>query len=229
MVRAILDDQLTEERDGIDTALTRRSLSPHPSLLLVLEGRTELLLMPRALAELYGASVPLTLIEPVLMGTIDRDLDLFVCHVIGLRLGAEIGDLVLLVRSPTRILVAVDPEHRFATPASQQAERVKLVPRLFEALPPAFQTPVAHSELDGLVEVTTWGTKPWEFANFTDGELARGIRSCVTLPGGITWRDVRCRVAIERMKQRPNIEIVTAPWGVTVKKTDLAKALWPRL
>ena len=47
MVRAILDDRLTEERDGIDTALTRRSLSPHPSLLLVLEGRTELLLMPQ--------------------------------------------------------------------------------------------------------------------------------------------------------------------------------------
>jgi hypothetical protein len=31
------------------------------------------------------------------------------------------------------------------------------------------------------------------------------------------------------MKQRANIEIVTASWGVTVKKTDLAEALWPRL
>ena len=81
---------------------------------------------------------------------------------------------------------------------------MKLVPRLFEALPPAFQTPVAHSELDGLVEVTTWGTSPLGVRrNSTDGELARGIRSLVTLPGGITWRDVRCRVAIERMKQRP--------------------------
>ena len=31
--------------------------------------------------------------------------------------------------------------------------------------------------MGALVEVVTWGTVPWEFANFTDSELATAIRS----------------------------------------------------
>ena len=228
-VRTVLDDRLAADPGGLDVALMERGLSPHPALLLVLEGKTEVTLMPRVLEEIYGEPVPGTLIEPVLMDTIDRDLDLLVRHVIGLRLGAELGDAVRLARSPTRVLVAVDPENRFATAPLQESERAKLVRRLFETLPKRLQTAVSLSEIDTLVEVTTWGTLPWEFANFTDGELATGVRAIVPLPPGTTWRDVRARVALQRGARRPNIEVVTACWGKTVRKVDLAEALWPRL
>lgn len=88
-----------------------------------------MLLMPRVLAEIYGEPVPSTLIELVYMKTIDHDLDLLVRHEAGPRLGDEHGDVVLLARPPTRVLVAVDPEKRFATSRKQRAERDKLVRR----------------------------------------------------------------------------------------------------
>jgi hypothetical protein len=195
----------------------------------VLEGKTEMLLMPKVLAELYGEPVPPTLIEPVLMDTIDRDLDLLVRHVIGPRLGQVHGDVVVLARPPTRILIAVDPEKRFATPVLQEQERKKLVRRLHEALPIQHQTADSLAEINTLVEVTTWGTLPWEFANFTDGELASGIIATGLLPAGTRWQDVRIRVKIQRASRRPDITLVTGPWHRKVGKVRLAEQLWPRL
>ena len=227
--RTILDDRLAGAPGDLDLALMERGLSPYPALLLVLEGKTEVKIMPRILEMIYGQPVPMTLVEPVLMDTIDRDLDLLVRHVLGFRLGTALGDAVLLDRSPTRVLVAVDPEKRFADVQKQEQERVKLVRRLYETLPTRLQTSVSLSEIDTLVEVTTWGTLPWEFANFTDGELATGARTVVQLPAGVTWRDVRASVAQQRRTKGPNIEVVTARWGRKVDKVQLAEALWPRL
>lgn len=44
--------------------------------------------------------------------------------------------------------------------------------------------------MGNLVEVTTWGTVPWEFANFTDAELATAITNRVALPPGMTRPDL---------------------------------------
>src|SRR5260370_32114406 len=147
-----------------------------------------MLLMPRVLAEIHGEPVPSTLIEFVDMKTIDRVLDLLVRHEAGLRLGDDHGDVVLLARPPTRVLVAVDPEKRFATKPSQRAERDKLVRRLHESLPPGLRSGQSLKELGALVEVMTWGTVPWEFANFSDAELATAIMECVTPPPTLTPR-----------------------------------------
>jgi hypothetical protein len=69
------------------------------------------------------------------MKSIDRDLDLLVRHVAGPKLGNDHGDFVLLTRPATGILVAVDPEKKFATKQQQRNERDKLVRRLHESLP----------------------------------------------------------------------------------------------
>lgn len=45
MVHVILDDRLRPDRAELDEALTRRGLSPQPSLLLVLEGDTEFMIV----------------------------------------------------------------------------------------------------------------------------------------------------------------------------------------
>ena len=160
MYKAVLDDRLLAEPGDLEGALADRGLSPHPALLLVLEGETEMLLMPRVLTELYGKPVPPALIDPVDMKSIDRDLDLLVRHVAGPKLGNDHGDFVLLTRPPTRILVAVDPEKRFATKQQQRNERDKLVRRLHESLPAALRSPEALTEMGNLVEVTPGERSP---------------------------------------------------------------------
>jgi len=214
---------------SVDDELTRRGLSPHPSVLLVLEGETEMMLMPRVLATLYGKPVPTDLVDFALMGTIDRDLDLLVRHVIGLRLGDSYGDAVWLTRPPTQIIIAVDAEKRFATKAKQEAERKKLVRRLHASLEPQYRTQRTLAEIDGFVTVMTWGRYPWELANFTNSELARAIMNTVSLPSTVTFQQVLARGDEQRQGPNPNVELVTAPWRLKVNKVRLAEELWPRL
>lgn len=236
IVKAILDDRLGEDRSDLDDALMRRGLSPQPSLLFVVEGRTELELMPRVLAEIYGGPVPPTLIEVANMDSIDRDLDLLIRHVLAPRIGQSTQEVALLTRPPTRVLVAVDPEKRFETPAMQEAERLKLVRRLVELVPMAMRTPAATAEIDSLVRVTTWGSYPWEFANFTDHELARGLLSRGTPPSGLSMQTLLGQVHAQRLRPParsnrggPNIDNLCKGWPGPVEKMMLAEALWPVL
>jgi hypothetical protein len=235
MYRAILDDRLRPEPERLEEVLSEHGLSPHPAVLLVLEGQTEMTLMPRVLAEFYGRPVPPTLIETVDMKTVDRDLDLLVRHEAGPRLGGDDDDIVFLARPPTRVLVAVDPEKKYSTRAKQKAERDKLVRRLHETLPPHMRSRQALRQMGALVQVVTWGTVPWEFANFTDPELTTAIMRCVTLPPGATRRDLVTALKAERAvgKTRPgrspNVEAICRTWPDRFSKTQLAEELWPVL
>lgn len=235
MARAVLDDRLGDDRSDLDGALMDRGLSPQPSLLLMLEGRTEMLLMPRVLEILYGGPVPPTLIEPVNMDSVDVSLDLLVRYVLAPRFGQATPDVALLTRPPTKVLVAVDPEKRFETPAMQEKEREKLVRRLVELVPSGMRTSAARAEIDTLVKVTTWGTYPWEFANFTDRELAQALMTRGRPPGALSFVTLVGQVHSERLKPPhrkdggPNIERVCHGWPRVVRKTTLAEELWPVL
>lgn len=194
-----------------------------------------MLIMPRILELLYGRPVPPTLIELVNMDGIDVKLDLLVRHVLSPRFGQSTTDVALLTRPPTRVLVAVDPEKRFETSLMQEAERRKLVDRLVEFIPRGMRTPAAREEINTLVTVTTWGTYPWEFANFTDHELTQALISRGRPPRGVRLADVAARVRAERLQPpnpqdgRPNIEKVCEGWTRGVRKIDLAEDLWPVL
>jgi hypothetical protein len=235
MYKSTLDDRLMAEPERLEELLADRELSPRPSVLLVLEGETEMLLMPRVLAEVAGKPVPSTLIELVNMKTIDRDLDMLIRYVAGPKPGQEHGDLVLLTQPPTRVLVAVDPEKRFATKAKQRKERDKLVSRLHESLPRALRSKESLKQLNDFVHVVTWGTTPWEFANFSDAELATAIMKCTPLPSGMTRRDLIAALKAERTvgKTRsgrsPNVEVICRGWPDQFRKLDLAEELWPLL
>jgi hypothetical protein len=238
MYESTLDERLQAEPERLDEILASRGLSPHPAVLLVLEGETEMLLMPRVLAELYGKPVPSTLIELVNMKTIDQKLDLFVRHVASPRLGDnQTNDTVLLTRPPSRILVAVDPEKKYADRASVRGQRDMLVRRLHEALPASMRSATTLRQLRPLVDVVTWGTAPWEFANFTNTELAKAIMQCTTLPPCVTRRGLVTALAAERnirstnARRSPDVEALCLAWPVSAKfrKTELAEQLWPVL
>jgi hypothetical protein len=238
MYESALDERLQAKPERLDEILASRGLSPRPAVLLVLEGKTEMLLMPRVLAEAYGKPVPSTLIELVDMKTIDRDLDLFVRHEAGPRLGDNLADdAVLLARPPTRILVAVDPEKSYADRAGVRGQRDMLVRRLYEALPTGMQSGTTMRQLRSLVDVVTWGTTPWEFANFTNTELAKAIMQCSALPSGMTRRDLAAALETERnlrstnARRSPDVEAICRAWPRSAKfrKADLVEVLWPTL
>jgi len=240
MYRSTLDDRLQAEPEQLEEILASRGLSPRPALLLVLEGDTEMRLMPRVLAEVYGKPVPSTLIEPVNMETVDRDLDLLVRHEAAPRLGDDLSnDVVFLVRPPTRILVAVDPEKKYAAKDAPRKEREKLVRRLHESLPVGARSKTSLRQLRSLVDVVTWGTVPWEFANFTNTELAKAIMHCTAVPSGMTQRDLVNALESERtirktnpnIRRSPNVEVICLSWPASAKfhKVQLAEELWPIL
>jgi hypothetical protein len=238
MYESVLDERLQAEPERLDEMLASRGLSPRPAVVLVLEGETEMLLMPRVLAEIYGKPIPSTLIEAIDMKTIDRDLDLLVRHEAGPKLGDSLtSDVVLLTRPPTRILVAVDPEKKYADAASVRRQRDLLVRRLHEALPAGMRSAAAMRQLRYLVQVVTWGTVPWEFANFTNTELAEAIGRCSVLPPGVTRRSLITDLAAERnvrstnARRSPDVEAVCRAWptGAKFRKADLAEQLWSAL
>lgn len=229
MVRSNLDDRIAANSQGLDQSLTSRGLSPYPSVILALEGKTEMMLMPGVLETVNEGPVLPTAVELVFMGGIDQKFDLLVHHAVALRFDRDVGDVALLGRPPTSLLIAVDPEHAYETPPQQEAERQKLVQKLFDVLPSKYQTPSARAALDGLVTVTTWEHGPWEFANFTDGELTTAIMKVTRLPSSVTRADVMARVKLQRRSIRPNVELVSAPWGVKVSKVALATATEPVL
>ena len=230
-VWAVLDDRLRREPGRTEPALTARGLNPSPAVILVLEGETEMLLMPAVLEELHGGPVPDSLVEIVGMGGIDRRLDLFVRREIAPRLGEPHGDFVWLIRPPTRMLLAVDAERKYKTAPQREREREKLVTRIYDSLEPQYRSPSSRKEVDLLIEIATWGQYPWEFANFTDAELADGILLCSPPPSGTTRDSLVAELHTERLvtNRSPNVERITSNWTRRVGKTELARALRPQL
>ena len=228
---AVLDDRLRRVPGRNEAALTARGLNPSPAVVLVLEGETEMLLMPTVLEALYGGPVPDSLVEIVGMRGIDRRLDLFVQREIAPRLGESHGNFVFLLRPPTRMLLAVDPEGKYKTEPQRELQRTKLVDRIYQGLPPQYQSPTSRKEVDLLVEIASWGKYPWEFANFTDAQLADGILSCTTPPQDTTRGALVSALHAERLvtNRSPNVLRITSEWNQRVGKTQLARALEPRL
>jgi hypothetical protein len=81
------------------------------------------------------------------------------------------------------------------------------------------------------VEITSWGKYPWEFANFTNAELAKGITSCVAPPPGISRSGLIAALQAERTltNRSPNVDRICKPWPHRFTKLRLALALRPRL
>lgn len=196
--------------------------------------------MPRILEEIYGKPVPSTFIEPVNMETITRDLDLLVRREAGPKLGDNFNeDVIFLVRPPTRIFVAVDPEGKYAGKDGARKERDKLIRGLHKSLPVGARSKVSLRQLRSLVDVATWGTVPWEFANFTNTELAKAIMNCTTIPTGVSQRDLVNALQAERtlwkrnpnIRRSPNVEEICRSWPASAqfRKMKLAEELWPVL
>jgi hypothetical protein len=175
-------DQRLKRRRGVDELLTEYGLSPHPQLLLVLEGETEMAVMPRVMQH-FRVPVRDDYISLHLSGGVGRDLTPLVSYAVAPRVQVEDGRRYLnLMRPPTRMLVVVDPEGPVATEEARERRRVGWVDRIMALMPaevrrdPAVDARV-REQVDPLVHVRTWNSRgqSFEFAHFTDRMLAQAI------------------------------------------------------
>jgi hypothetical protein len=227
-------DRLTpryEEAQTLERALAELGLSPHPKVILLVEGETELFHVPRLLAE-FGITQPQDVRVQRTKGS-KINAHLVARYGVTPRVGRKIGDRWLLDASPTALVIAMDPENHFAT----QDMRDKMRKDLQDAIREEVQyqdADISQDELDALVHLHVWGTHTYELANFTDDELvpaltALAVQQQNSRAASSTWEaDLRAELQAARAAHH-DIKVAIGRMRVHEDKVELAKLLLPVL
>lgn len=225
MARGEFDTRLqpTGRRDPV---LTELGLSPHPRVLLLVEGDTEELLFPRVMAEL-GISTDREFIAIENRKGVTQPIASLIAFAIAPRTEPEpSGRFLRTLRPITHLLVASDAEGRLATPAQRKRSREIWIDRIMQTLPNDQRTETVRQTLGTLVHVETWkGGQSFEFAHFTDLQIATAMQSIDTRQRQPKFEDRRARISQLR-REKGNLDQELGSWG---SKVDLADALWPVL
>lgn len=212
---------------ALEAAVTDFGLSPHPALILVLEGETEMVLVPRALDTFLPRWR--TRVRLVNAKGVDANLDLLAAYAGGLELGQEHEDIVLLSRPYTRLMVAFDPEGSFATEQQRQEKRERWAARMQESLQePCRTSPLVLQQLIELIHVETWGAA-FEFAHFTDGELARAANRVAKRSNPAAPRILVRSIAPVRAHDGDLGQVWHRAVYKGVSKPAVAEEFWPML
>jgi hypothetical protein len=225
--------RLRNKEWSLDSALTKLRLSPHPSVVLALEGETEELLVPRIL-KLLGFELAREWITVDCFGGAGKDLTSLARYAATPIPGMDMGESVLLDRPVTRFLVLVDEEEKYETEDMREAERVKLLTEIAKQLPHDLRPDIVDPS--GFhVEIRTWGRLPFEFEHYTDEEMAEGLETAADGSHPFLSRaELIKAVRDERRRRKPNIEHAWTGEGPNKlsdgpKKVKIADALWPTL
>lgn len=170
-------DRLRMNRDlSLDALLQEFGLSPHPRLVLIVEGWTEMVLLPRTY-EWLGGKLSDDFIRIVDREGIDRDISPLVGYIAPKLTDVQQPGEIELERPPTTALVIGDAEGNLASEQDRRKERANLVDRMMRSLPREIGHQRVREQLNELVKVETWnsGGASFEFAHFTDLELAEAI------------------------------------------------------
>jgi hypothetical protein len=208
-------------RRSLDRVLTEFGLSPHPRLVVVLEGATEMRMWARMLSY-YDPPTSEDLFSLVDAQGAGKDLGALVAYIAPRTELVEPEGYLPLMRPPTRFLVVTDPEGR----TERETQRAKWISRLLETQPPDHRTPELRAQLELLVFVETWNRAGdcFEFANFTDRQIAPALRS---LPGRQAQRSLAdlTQIVSELRAEGRNLRSINR----RLTKPALADELWPVL
>lgn len=225
-----LHERLSHRRDTLDQNLMSLGISPHPRVVLAIEGDTEQVHVPLVWQTLGYPDAP-ELMRVLKLGTVDRDLEKVAALAAAPLVGGKIDgtDDWWLIKPPTRLMVAVDPEGRyFGTPQKVVATQAKLIEEIKAVLRAQGVTNPKPTEIDELVQIRTWSESCYEFAHFSDDELADGIMAIHTTINGLRRDQLTSRLALERGRGK-DIRAVWSLWDYKPSKVDLAHMLWPKL
>ena len=225
-----LDERLSSRPETLDQNLVTLGISPHPRVVLAVEGDTEQVHVPLVWQALGYPDAP-ELMRLLKLGGVDRDLKKIAALAAAPLVGGKIegSDGWWLIKPPTRLFVAVDPEgSQFGKPEKVERTRKDIIHEI-EAVLLAQGVPGAQaSEIDELVKIRTWSERCYEFTHFTDEELADGIMSVHTTINGLTRDQLIDSIADER-RRRKDVKEVWSQWNYKPNKVKLAHALWPTL
>ena len=224
--------RLKTDRSELDAVLTSFGISPHPSVVLVLEGGTEVLMMRRVM-ELLNVPMRRSYIELFTIGGVKKNLALLASYIATPQLGEPVGKGWMLERPPTHLFLVLDPDRPLQGAAERGAERKAWVDQIYNGLPPERRTDSVRRDVDWLVKFETWDDQgqTFEFANFTDEEITDAILMVYQGTSKIPKERLLTQVQAERANpKRKNIAKVWETWSEPrPDKTSVAEALWPAL
>jgi hypothetical protein len=222
---------LSARPESLDAALTNLHLSPFPALVLGVEGETEYRLVPRVL-DLLGITFNRNRIVVVDYGG-SGDLKLLARYAVEPVLGRDFGHCVALDRPLTRFLVLADAENNYKTAAGRRKQRRLLLESLTKNVPKDLRSNYYINTRRGrIVEIRTWGKLPFEFAHFTNRELADAMLSIAKAPHPQGRAQLINDLSRQRKHQAPDVSRVYRDFkwpGSGLSKPTLADSLWPVL
>lgn len=225
-------NRLKTDRSELDSVLTDFALSPHPSVVLVLEGGTDLLMVRRVMG-LLDIPIRRSLIELFTIGGVKKNLALLASYIATPQLGQPVGKGWMLTRPPTHFFLVLDPDRPLQGGEERKAERNRWVDQIFNALPAEHKTVAVRRDIDWLVRFEIWDDReqPLEFANFTDEEIADAILKVYQGDSNVPRERLLNQVKAERANpKRKNIEKIWESWREPrPDKMSVAEALWPAL
>lgn len=218
------DRRISHRGETLDNVLARLGLSPHPRVVLIVEGHTEEQLFPRV-RDTLGIPDSIEAMRFVTMRGIKENLSRLIALASAPLISAmRDGDLLRMARPPCYSFVMVDPEGPFETPAMVRNVR-RLVTKELQAVAAAQGYFVSLDELAQLVRIHTWAASCFEFAHFTDDELADAVVTARQRrsPVGFTAEIARAR------SKGSDVKSAWAGWARKPSKVRMAEALWPIL
>jgi hypothetical protein len=216
----------------LERALAEFGLSPHPKVILLVEGETELFHIPKLLAEL-GFDRPQDI---RVQRTEDSKVNphLIARYGVTPRVGRKVReDTWLLDASPTALMIAMDAENNFATEEARLKMRRKLQAAIREEV--RYQdADINDASFDELVHIFVWGDDTYELANFTDEELLPALTQIAQAQGNPrpsepTWEQDLAAALRDARARHVDIKFVFSKMRMSESKTELARLLWPAL
>jgi hypothetical protein len=227
-------DRLTpryHEAETLERALADLGLSPHPRVILLVEGETELVHVPRLLAE-FGQTQPQQVRVQRTKGS-RVNTQLITRYDITPRIGRRVDDVWLLDATPTALVIAMDAEHKWATAEDRDRERRTLQEAVREEIR-GQGADITQDDLDFLIRVRVWGDNKYELANFTDDELVTAVVQLVADnpnhdTASPTWLQKLRTELLDARQHHLDIKVPLGRMRVPDDKVALAEILWPVL
>jgi len=213
--------------EPIDRVLGHLGVSPHPGVVLAVEGETEELLVPRVFDHLGLRRSP-DLVRILCIRGADKQLPLVAAATVAPLLGERRAEGYEMIRPPTRLVIAVDRDHRWNTDARVARERRKIFDEIKKVIA-AQGGRVSPGDLDTLVEVHRWPARCFEYAHFSPEELAMAMRTIHHDCGGLDQSTLAARITAVRERGDDIKKVWDATWTPKPTKPELAEALWPAL
>lgn len=220
-----LNERLNPDRARTDAVLTDYGLSPHPSVLLVFEGLTEVFAATK-LMPVLGMSERDPYLRILELGGIDKDPELLAKYIRPSlrRFNAEAAEFET---PPLRIVLVMDGDGKAGTRVAREERRQRWIKRYHDAIPTEFQGTGTLADLGEMVVADTWVAAPrdFELAHFAPRTLASALLETNRVPSKYTRSRLEAEIAAARSAGKG----LRSVWQSWPHRRGLKMELWHRL